>query len=86
MLWSAGISQEISVREGQAVKKGDVMFKVVAVLYKARLDAELAEVKLAEIEFENTEKLFDRKKRSSVRMRWPVRGQAGEGPGQGEAR
>ena len=42
-----GYLEEIPVKEGQAVKKGDVMFKVVPILYKAKLDAELAEVQLA---------------------------------------
>jgi membrane fusion protein (multidrug efflux system) len=58
---SAGSLEAIPVREGQAVKKGDVLFKVVATLHKARLDAELAEVKLAQIELDNTRKLFDQK-------------------------
>jgi membrane fusion protein (multidrug efflux system) len=53
-----GYLQEIAVREGQAVKKGDVMFKILPVLYKARLDAELAEARLAELEYNNTESLF----------------------------
>ncbi len=34
-----GYLQGISVREGQAVKKGDLMFKIVPVLYQPRLDA-----------------------------------------------
>ena len=38
-----GYLEEIPVKEGQAVKKGDVMFKIVPILYKAKLDAELAE-------------------------------------------
>jgi membrane fusion protein, multidrug efflux system len=45
-----GYLEPIPVREGQAVKAGDVLFKVVPTLYKTRLDAELAEVKLAELE------------------------------------
>ncbi len=54
-----GYLKEISVREGQAVKKGDLMFKIVPILYKARLDAELAEARLAELEYLNTKKLFE---------------------------
>src|SRR5579864_593418 len=38
-----GYLDEISVKEGQAVKKGDLMFKILPILYKAKLDAELAE-------------------------------------------
>jgi membrane fusion protein (multidrug efflux system) len=34
-----GYLEEISVKEGQAVKKGDSMFKIVPTLYQANLDA-----------------------------------------------
>jgi len=57
---SAGSLEAIPVKEGQAVKKGDVLFQVVPILYKAKLEAELAEVKLAQIELDNTKKLFDK--------------------------
>ena len=40
-----GYLEAIPVKEGQAVKKGDVMFKILPVLYKARLDAEVAEAR-----------------------------------------
>jgi membrane fusion protein (multidrug efflux system) len=53
-----GYLEQILVKEGQAVKKGDLMFKIVPVLYQARLDAELAEAQLAQLEFNNTKKLF----------------------------
>ena len=56
-----GYLEEILVSEGQAVKKGDVMFKIKPILYKAKLDAELAEAQLAELEYNNTEKLFKEK-------------------------
>jgi len=56
-----GYLQQILVREGQAVKKGDVMFKILPVLYKAKRDAELAEARLAELEYKNTERLFREK-------------------------
>ena len=46
----SGYLEAVPVKEGQAVKKGDVLFKVLPILYKARLDTELAEVKLAELE------------------------------------
>src|SRR5437588_12178760 len=49
-----GYLMEIRVNEGQAVKKGDVMFKILPPLYQAKLDAELAEAKLAEMELNNT--------------------------------
>ncbi len=51
----------IPVREGQAVKKGDVLFQITPVLYKAKLDAEMAEVQLAQLELANTKRLFDNK-------------------------
>ncbi len=57
----SGYLEEIRVNEGQAVKKGDLMFKIVPTLYQARLDAELAEAKLAELELKNTERLFNDK-------------------------
>jgi membrane fusion protein (multidrug efflux system) len=60
-----GYIKEISVKEGQAVKKGDVIFKVEPTLYQAKYDAELAEVRLAEIELNNIKKLFERKVVSS---------------------
>jgi len=56
-----GYLEEIPIREGQAVKTGDVMFKIKPTLYKAKLDAELAEAHLAELEYNNTEKLFKEK-------------------------
>lgn len=54
-----GYLEEIPVREGQAVKAGDVVFKVLPTLYKARWEAEAAEARLAEIEYINTKKLHD---------------------------
>ena len=57
-----GYLDSVPVKEGRAVKKGDVLFKVVPILYQARLDAESAEVKVAEIELEKTRKQFDQKK------------------------
>ena len=56
-----GYLQEILVKEGQAVKKGDLMFKIVQTLYQAKLDAENAEAKFAQLELRNTRKLFENK-------------------------
>jgi membrane fusion protein, multidrug efflux system len=53
-----GYVEEIHIREGQRVKKGDLMFKILPTLYKAKRDAELAEANFVGIEFENTKKLF----------------------------
>lgn len=56
-----GFLEEITIKEGQAVKKGDIMFKVVPTLYQAKLEAELAEAQLAQLEFNNTKKLYEKK-------------------------
>jgi len=52
-----GYLEAITVREGQSVKHGDVLFKVVPALYKAKWDAELAEAEFAKVEYEQTKKL-----------------------------
>ncbi|MFO0953450.1 MAG: efflux RND transporter periplasmic adaptor subunit [Isosphaeraceae bacterium] len=54
-----GYLEQICVSEGQAVKKGDVMFKILPVLYQARLDAENAEARLAQLEYNNTKRLAE---------------------------
>ncbi len=56
-----GIIEAVPVTEGQAVKQGDLIFRIVPNLYKAKLDAALAEVKIADVEFRNTERLFQNK-------------------------
>jgi membrane fusion protein (multidrug efflux system) len=56
-----GYLEKIPVKEGQPVKEGDVLFKVNPMLYQAKLDAELAEARLAEVEFKNTQNLFEKK-------------------------
>lgn len=58
---AGGYIEQITVKEGQAVKKGDVLFKILPTLYKAKLEAELAEVQLAQIELDNAKKLFAQK-------------------------
>jgi len=52
-----GYLLEIHVNEGQAVKKGEMMFKIIPTLYQAKLDAEVAEAKLAELELNFTKGL-----------------------------
>jgi membrane fusion protein (multidrug efflux system) len=56
-----GYLEAIPVKEGQAVKAGDVLFTVLPTLYKARLDAEAAEAQLAQLEVNNTQRLVDQK-------------------------
>ncbi|MEI7460990.1 MAG: efflux RND transporter periplasmic adaptor subunit [Pirellula sp.] len=57
----SGYLEAIQVKEGQTVRQGDSLFKIVTTLYEAKLDAEVAEAQLAEIEFTNTQKLFQQK-------------------------
>ena len=54
-----GVLEEIQVKEGQAVKTGDVLFRVAPSLYQAKLDAELAKLKRAELEYNNTKRLAE---------------------------
>jgi membrane fusion protein (multidrug efflux system) len=56
-----GFLEEITVKEGQQVKKDDVLFKIVPVVYKAKLDAELASQDVAELEFEYSQQLSAQK-------------------------
>jgi membrane fusion protein (multidrug efflux system) len=57
----SGYLEPITVREGQAVKKGDVLFKVLPILYKAKLEAVTAEAEFARLKLKNTQKLFEDK-------------------------
>lgn len=52
-----GYLQDIRVNEGQAVRKGDLMFQIVPTLYQARLDTEVAEAQRIRIELENAQSL-----------------------------
>lgn len=56
-----GYIQQILVKEGQGVKKDELMFKILPTLYKAKLDTEVAEAKLAELELKYTRNLFNQK-------------------------
>ena len=55
-----GYLEQIPVKEGQAVKAGDVLFTVLPNIYQAKLDAETAEAHLAELEYNNTKRLADK--------------------------
>jgi membrane fusion protein (multidrug efflux system) len=57
----SGVIAEVPVKEGQAVKKGDVLFKVMPALSQAKLDAEMAEFQIAQLELNNAKKLFKQK-------------------------
>lgn len=52
-----GYLEPIQLKEGQSVKKGDVMFTVFPPLYQARLDAERAKARTAELKYQNTKRL-----------------------------
>jgi membrane fusion protein (multidrug efflux system) len=54
----SGYLQEIHVKEGQAVKKGDLMFKILAVLFETELEAEIAEANRIQIELQQAEGLL----------------------------
>jgi len=53
-----GYLEKICVKEGQAVKKGELMFKILPTLYQAKLDSEDAEVQRVQIELDNAESLL----------------------------
>ena len=54
-----GYLQEIFVDEGQSVKKGQLMFKIMPLIYNAELQKSQAEADFAQIEFLTTKKLAD---------------------------
>ena len=56
-----GYLEAIPVKEGQEVKEGDLLFKVIPILYQKKADAEKAEAKLAQLEFNYTKKLCEDK-------------------------
>jgi len=55
-----GYLQNIYVDEGQYVHKGQLLFRIMPKLYEAEVQKAQAEVKLAEIEYQNTKSLTDR--------------------------
>lgn len=54
-----GYLQKIYVDEGQFVKKGQMMFQIMPMMYKAELQKVQAEANFAEIEYRNTKSLAD---------------------------
>ncbi len=50
----SGYLEQVHVKEGQAVRQGDLMFKIVPVLYQASLDTEAARAQVAQIKYTNT--------------------------------
>ena len=56
-----GYLQNIYVDEGQFVKKGQLMFQIMPLLYQAELQKAQAEADFVEIEYKNTKSLADTK-------------------------
>ncbi|SEI91893.1 membrane fusion protein, multidrug efflux system [Dyadobacter koreensis] len=54
-----GYLQNIYVDEGQLVKKGQLMFKIMPMIYEAETQKAQAEANFAEIEYKNTKSLAD---------------------------
>ncbi|GLB49669.1 hemolysin D [Neptunitalea sp. Y10] len=54
-----GYLEKIYVDEGEHVKKGQLLFKIMPSLYEAELQRAQAEADFAKIEYENTKKLAD---------------------------
>lgn len=55
-----GYLEKIFVDEGQSVKKGQMMFKIMPLIYNAELQKAQAEANFAEIEYQNTKQLSDK--------------------------
>lgn len=55
-----GYIQNIYVDEGQLVKKGQMMFQIMPLIYNAEMQKARAEADFAEIEFQNTKQLFEK--------------------------
>src|SRR5262245_44294876 len=55
-----GYLEKICVKEGQKVKKGELMFKILPVLYQARKESEEAEVQRLQIELDNAKALLQK--------------------------
>lgn len=54
-----GYLEKIFVDEGQFVKKGQLMFKIMPLIYQAEVEKAKAELNFAEIEYNNTKTLAD---------------------------
>lgn len=55
-----GYLKEIPIQEGQAVRAGERLYEIFPVLYRTRLEAEKADLRLAEINLQNTEQLANK--------------------------
>jgi membrane fusion protein (multidrug efflux system) len=57
---NTGYLKAIPIKEGQVVKAGTLLFEIEPVVYKAKLDAAVAERNLARLELINTQKLAEK--------------------------
>jgi membrane fusion protein (multidrug efflux system) len=64
-----GYIAAIPIKMGQTVKTGEIMFEIVPILYKARLDAKQAERDIAQLELTNTKKLAERQGVSQIEVK-----------------
>jgi membrane fusion protein (multidrug efflux system) len=64
----SGYLEAIPVKEGQSVKKGDLLFRILPILYQAKLNTERAEADLAQIEYDNNLKLLGKNVVSDVAL------------------
>ncbi len=55
-----GYLEEITIQEGQSVRAGESLYEIYPVLYRTKLEAEKAELRVAEINLQNTEQLAGR--------------------------
>ena len=56
-----GYLEATTIKEGQQVKAGDVLFKVIPILYQKRADAEAAEARVAQLEYNYAKVLSEKK-------------------------
>ncbi len=56
-----GYLESVHVKEGQLVKAGEPMFKILPLVYQAELKRAEAEAQAARVEYENTKRLADNK-------------------------
>lgn len=54
-----GFLEKIFIDEGQAVKKGQILFKIMPKLYEAEMQKAQAEVNFSQIEYQNTKNLAE---------------------------
>jgi membrane fusion protein, multidrug efflux system len=64
-----GYLKAIPIKEGQAVKEGELMFEINPVLYKARWEAEAAERDLAKLEMDLSQSLANKQGVSQTEVR-----------------